>query len=150
MHESKFCVECGAENWPYAPNCWLCKRDLGNVDTIVTAELVRPPVSTTANTFFALVCGLLAVVLVLIGIGLFLEEPGSAVGYMIFVVPPLIATIVRTVIKQQRTGYVGWGERLATFVVSGVAFFGILLMLVFAAIVALFIICLMALAGVNQ
>ena len=144
--ESKICVECGAENWAYAADCWLCKRDLSDVEAVVNAEIVAPPVSTSANTFFAVVTGILGIVLVLIGIGLYLEEPGAAIGYMILVIPPLIATIVRTMAKQGERP-VGWGERLATFLISSVVFFGILVMLCIAAVVAFFAICLAAIAN---
>jgi hypothetical protein len=144
----KICPDCGAENLAAAKYCWLCRRDMTTVSEVVLAEVVlRRPAWTPSDWFFAILSLLLAIMIVLCAIGLAVEEPSAAIVFGILVVPPLVATIVRVSVRQQRQGHVSWAERFLTFFVSSVIMVGVVGLLLAAAFVAFFVYCLIELNG---
>ena len=106
----------------------------------------KAPPHAPSDAFFAVVSGFLAVVVLLVGVGTAFTQPGLAIALAIVVAPALVATLVRTQKQQQRHGYVSWGERLATFVVSAAMVVGVLSALGAAAMIALVAFCFYALA----
>ena len=139
----KICPDCGAENLAMAKYCWLCHRDMATVSEVVIAEMIpEQPTWTPSDWFFAVLSLLVAIMIVLCGIGLAIEEPTAAIVFGILVAPPLVATVVRVRIRQQRQGHVSWAERFLTFFVSSVITVGILGLLLAAAFVAFFVYCL--------
>jgi hypothetical protein len=145
--ELKTCPHCGAECDARSQRCWLCHGNVSAKAEIVDAEVVsEPPRHAPSDVFFAVAAGILALVIVLVGVGAALTEPGLAVMMGVVVVPALVATVVRIQQQQYRHGYVSWGERLATFVVSASLVVGVLMLLCVAAVVAFIIFCFAALA----
>ena len=148
--ELKTCRECGADCETKAAHCWLCGADLKGQVEIVVAEIVdEPPPYAPGDTFFAVLSAIVAVVVLLVGIGAAVSDPGMAIGFAIIVVPALVATVVRAQQTRARQGYVTWGERLATFMVSVSLMFALLSLLSMAAIVAFIFYCFYAL-GTGQ
>lgn len=143
---AKYCPDCGAENNPFADACWLCQRDLARESEIVEAELVTTHArNPLVERIFAVLTGLVAIVVVLVGIGVASEEPWLVLVYGILITPPLVGTFVRLKRQQQRQGHVGWGERLLTLIASFALMYAFLMVLGAAAMVAFFIYCVIAL-----
>ena len=141
------CPHCGAECDAARPRCWLCQGVVTGGTEIVDAEVVaEPPPYAPSDAFFAVVSAVLAAVILLVGLGAALTQPGMAIMLAVIVVPALAATVIRTQRKQARQGYVSWGERLATFVVSAALAVGILSLLGVAAVIALIAFCFYAMA----
>lgn len=141
------CPHCGADCEVGKPRCWLCHGELAGGDEIVDAELVQEvPPHAPSDMFFVIAAAILAVVVLLIGVGAALTQPGLAIAMAIVVAPALVATLVRTRKQQKRQGYVSWGERLATFAISVAVMMGVLSALGAAVMVALVIFCFYALA----
>jgi hypothetical protein len=116
---------------------------------VVTAEVVPEPTFTPGDTIFAVAAAVLALVIVLVGVGAALTEPGLAIMMAIVVAPALVATAVRIQHQKVRRGYVGWGERLATFLVSASLVFALLSLLGVALVIAMIVFCFVALATGN-
>jgi len=142
---SRVCPHCGAQYSAEAAKCWLCHADLSDVP-IVVAELIAPPMSPAwqlSEVFFAVLSALTALLVVLIGIGVFIEEATMGLIYVILVLPPLTVTLARTYRKTRSGAGISWAERFATFVVSSVVMAGILGILAIAALACLIIMCFM-------
>lgn len=138
------CPHCGAQYAAGAAKCWLCNADLSDAPVLV-AELVSAPPGEPAwsltEAFFAGLSALTALLVVLLGIGLFAQQPGLGVIYVILVIPPLTVTAARTFRKTRSGAGISWAERLATFVISSVVMLGVLGMLAIAAVACLIIYC---------
>jgi len=148
----KPCPHCGADCDARDKRCWLCHADVTeNAGEIVDAVVVpeAPPHYAPTDTLFAVMAGILAVLIVLVGIGSAVSEPGLTVMLLIVVVPALIATLVRIQARKGRVGYVSWGEKLATFLISASITVGILGLLGIACIIALIVFCFYELANLN-
>lgn len=142
----KVCHECGAENLHLALRCWMCHADLKRVPQVVIAEIVPdPPKYAPSEIFWMVLTALVGVLLVLVGIGLASEGPEPLIPYAIVIVPAFIATVVRVARKQSRGVRIGWGERLLTFLISGMAVIGFIGLLIVAALTAMFVYCLISL-----
>lgn len=142
----QLCRHCGAEVPLSAPRCWLCQGELPAGMTIVDAEVVGPPESPAwqlTEAFFAVVSALTALLVVLIGIGVFCEEPVMGIIYVVIVVPPLGVTVARSARKRRAGVNISWAERFATFVVSSVVMLAFLGLLAVAAVACLIIMCFM-------
>ncbi|MCA9161729.1 MAG: hypothetical protein KDA62_02075 [Planctomycetales bacterium] len=143
----RICPECAAENSPFSDNCWLCQCPLTGDVEIVTAEIVgenRP--NPILDRTFAVLTGLVGLLIVIVGIGIAADEPSLGVLYVLVVTPPLLGAFVRVKREMRRRRYVGWGERLATLIVSFALMYGLLMALGVAALVAFFIYCVIALS----
>lgn len=154
------CRECGAKCSPIARKCWLCnaslsgQRDVGaepGDNTFVPAREERSAHSnvseqeynrTTDNMFFV---ALLAIVL-LIGAGIALQAPGLAISFGIIVVPAMLAAFVKRERRMQTDRQGDWkdvvGDFLGTLLRTVVVTIGILFLLPFALVIALWIYCL--------
>lgn len=142
----QICRHCGAEVPLSAPQCWLCFGKLPAGMDVVDAEVVAPPESPAwqlTEVFFAVVSALTALLVVLVGIGVFCEEPVMGIIYVVIVLPPLGVTVARTARKRRAGENISWAERFATFVVSSVVMLGFLGLLAVAAVACLIIMCFM-------
>lgn len=137
------CPHCGADCEATADRCWLCYGELSpKGDDVVAAEVVRePPRYAPEDTVFATMSAVLALIILLVGVGSAFVQPGVTILMAIVVVPALVATLVRVGSKQARTGYVSWGERLGTFLISASLTVGVLVLLALSAIIALVVYC---------
>jgi hypothetical protein len=140
------CPQCGAAQSVADRPCWLCGGKTVPEDA-VTAEIVEPRPSFVSEAVFAALSGLMGGVLVIMGIGLWLQEPALGIGFAVLALPALVATLVRGAVRRSRGQPVTWAQRLATFAVALSITLGVLSLLVVAAVVALFIACLHALSG---
>ena len=143
VETARLCPACGAEYAAGASHCWLCHANLNDVP-IVVAELIAAPQSPVwklSEVFFAVLSALTALLIVLIGIGVFVEEAVLGVIYVILVLPPLTVTLARTYRKTHSGAGISWAERFATFVVSSVVMAGVLGILAIAALACLIIMC---------
>jgi hypothetical protein len=140
--ELKTCPACAAENFGDAAQCWLCRHDLRDVPAIVIAEEVRQPPSFVAgDQYFAALAVLLALTVIVVLVGVFLQEPALAVMLGVILVPALVGTLIRVKQQQARHGHVSWAEKLLTFILSVSMVIGGLALLVVAAFVAFFLYC---------
>ena len=148
MSQLKVCPECGADSPARAARCWMCGGDIQQVEPIVQAELAtakpvgRRPANPVSETFFAISTCLVVGLVLLVGLGLAVDEPGMAMFYAIIVSPALLATLVRSIQKQATHGHVTWGERFATLIISGALTLSLLPVLCLSACPALLISCL--------
>ncbi len=140
--ELKSCPDCAAENLGDAVQCWLCRHDLRGVPAIVIAEEVRrPPSFVAGDQFFAALALLLALTVIVVLVGVFLQEPALAVMLGVILVPALVGTMIRVKQQQARHGHVSWSEKLLTFIMSVSIVIGGLAMLAVAAFIAFFLYC---------
>jgi len=140
---ARVCPQCGAQYYPDAGKCWLCHADLSDLPVVV-AQLIAPPMSPAwklSEVFFAVLSALTALLVVLIGIGIFVQEAALGIIYVILVLPPLTVTVARTYRKTRSGAGISWAERFATFLVSSVVMMGILGLLAVAAVACLIIMC---------
>ena len=84
---------------------------------------------------------LVAILVVLIAIGLAVDQPGMLIPYGIVIVPALAATVIRATVRRGRGAQVGWGEKLLTFIVSAGIVIFTLCLLAAAALAALVAYC---------
>jgi hypothetical protein len=145
--ELRACPHCGADCDAAKPRCWLCGGELTGEEIVDAVVVKEPPPYAPSDVFFAVASAVLAVVIVLVGIGAALTEPGLAIAMAVVVAPALLATVIRTQRVEARHGYVSWGERLATFIVSAAAVVGLLGALWIALLIALVALCFLAMAG---
>lgn len=141
------CPHCGAECDARASRCWLCYGHVADRNEVVDAELVEPPRDFPGDAFFAVMSAVLAVLLLAVAVGAAFSQPGLLVLMAIVVVPALMAVFVRSQRKQRLQGRVGWGERLATFLVSASLMIGILGLVAVGLLVTLFVFCIIAITG---
>lgn len=144
------CPQCGAGSVSLAKQCWMCYGDLINPPAIVIAELVgdnasAKPSWAPSEWFFANSTAVLAVVLIVVGIGLISVGWGAAIAYAVIVAPAFLATAISTQVRQARGHHVGLIERLATFLVSGTIVMAIVglvsVVIIVGLIVSVFIAC---------
>jgi hypothetical protein len=138
------CPQCGANCLATATKCWLCHGSLfaDREIEIVNAELVHRPPSALSEWFFGVSTVVILLVVLLVGIGIATDSPGTSMLYGIAVAPALIATIVRTMRKKERGEQVTWATRFVTLILSlavtGVVVYGLIIAAIIATIVACF------------
>src|SRR6478752_1447188 len=92
---ARSCHECGAENDARAHSCWLCHADLTHKEEPILAELAKPTLkpqwAPSENTELILVA-VVAVLLLLMGVGIYSVSKGGVVIYAIFTVPAMLMT----------------------------------------------------------
>jgi len=136
----------------------MCRGDLTKTAEIVMAEVIsaaspqkphpaQKPEWAPSEIFFAILTAFVAFVLVLLGIGIAANGPEPLIPYAIIVIPAFLITAVRLGIKRARGKPIGWGERLATFLISAAVVVSVITVLIAAAIVAFCIYCFSALAN---
>lgn len=151
------CLECGATNMPRARRCWLCSRP---IEPLVEAKLATeraedPDDPLTAyrapgadlgpsQTFLSSTLLILTAVTVLVGVGIALNDAGPAVTYAIVMAPALLATYVASARRESRGKPLSPGGKVVAFLLSIAAVIGLLMLLVVAALVALFVFCLIS------
>ncbi len=140
------CPDCGAVNTPEAAKCWLCGRppvvDIEMVSEEVDSAYRSPTAVTPEGAVVNTASLLLSILVVLVGVGLAMEEPGLAVAYGIVTIPAMLATFVTASRYQAKGKPLGpWGK-IVMFIISVVAITGLLGMLAVAAMIAFFIYCL--------
>lgn len=149
------CHACGADNYQLAKQCWMCHSPLGATkkpepEIIYLAEIVdesHRKMRPSEWIFFG-ISMLIVVMLTFIGIGIAIDDASMLIPYFIVVCPALLVTLVRVLRKQVIGGMrVGWGERLALFLLSGLVTVSVIVVLIAAAVIALFFACIAALGG---
>ena len=142
------CPHCGADCFAAAQRCWLCYTDFGKSPEIVTAEVVaEPPRQSISEWLFAILTLLAIGMVIVVGIGVAMQEWQTGVVYLVLVSIPLAACAVRIQVKKSRQGSMTWAERFSTLMVTTLVAMGILGGLAVAAAVAFFVWCFAALGG---
>jgi hypothetical protein len=145
------CPECGAENEVRARSCWLCHADLALKEEPIVAELAKPTLrpqwAPSENTELILVAAV-AVLMLLMGVGIYSVSKGGVVIYAIFTVPAMLMTIVRASLKHARGEKITAPDAVMTFfytgmtvLVSAAAVVGLLALIAIAIIIGLIITC---------
>ena len=143
------CPQCRADN--PAHNCWLCHAPLAGAAEVVTAELVNAPHRIPLSEMFFLALTVLCLfALVLVGIGIAEQDPGMLVGYFILLAPALIATLAKTLSAKAHGKPVTASQVFLTFLLSASITVAVVVVLMAAAIVALFAYCLYACGQIGK
>lgn len=156
----KWCPECGADNLHFANRCWMCGGGLRNV-AIIAAELPAPaakpaeaplakPAWARDDSAGLISVATLAGLCLLVGIGIYANEPALVIPFAIVASPALLATLIRATRKRVQSKPMGVLESVGmfflSFVISGVVAAGIAVVLVAVAIVSLVAFCFAELA----
>lgn len=123
------CPECGAANAPHDRRCWLCGRA---IDGSTLPPRPGPGLAAVGHAILTVTLTLLALTYVLICVGVWQEAPGLAIGLVVIVLPPLIATAVASFRGRQQGKPLGLGEKTLEFMI----WFSIILDLIGTAAVA--------------
>jgi hypothetical protein len=146
--QERFCTECGAASARDAAYCWLCGAKLGATPNVIDAELVRHvPRYAAVESLFAAGVVLSALVLVILAIGIAMDEPAGLIPFFIVVGPALLATAIHLARRRARAQDVTWMHGFITFWISGAAVIGAIVLLAVGALVALFLYCLVVVAA---
>lgn len=149
----KSCPECGADNVHFANHCWMCGGDLKDVPILaVLAAEAKPDPGAAGKPAWAredstglMLVGALAALVLLVGIGVYANEPTLVIPYAIVASPALLATFIRATRKKIQNKPMGVletvGMFLLSFLISGVVAAGIAIVLVAVAIVGLIAFC---------
>jgi hypothetical protein len=159
---SVVCSECGAENVAEAARCWLCYAALSEkpVKTPVGKPMaVQPQLPTpvyplpraqqskAVDIVFAVLTAATVGLVVLVGIGAFVEDASAGLGYLVLVTPALLATGVSVLRTQTPDGEISWIRAFATLMLSFLITVLVLVALAVAAVIALIALCFRALSG---
>lgn len=137
------CRECGAHLQPGSPRCWLCLAKLDGAEAPIRAELARPPeFSRVSEVIFGTISALVGLFLLVVIVGLWLQDSRAAMAFLTILTIPAAATAVRLTLRKRKVGRIGWGERLVTFLLSTALVVGLLVALMVAAFLAFFVWCL--------
>jgi dolichol kinase len=138
----RHCEECDATSDAAAPHCWLCGRSLSAKNDVIVAERGDGRSETRLEPLFAaltLAAGILSLLLIF---GTAPSEPMISAYVAICVGPAFLATTVRALGRRALGRPFTWQSTLVTFVLSVtviLAFFGLLLI---AAVILLYVVCL--------
>ncbi|WDI42445.1 hypothetical protein [Bremerella sp. P1] len=143
------CPECGAENNTFANACWICRRPLYEGDELIEAEIVSPidrPRQDRVGRIFGIwafiFLGLGAMV---VGLGVYAEEPGVLLPYLIVVAPLCIGVGVMILKGNQSEN--PWLRGIAMCFSALIVSAGAMVLLGIAAIIALLAFCFMVIAA---
>lgn len=143
------CPECGAENNTFANVCWICRRPLYEGDELVEAEEVssvdRPRQDRVGRIFGIWAFIFLAFGAVVVGMGVYVDEPGLMLPYLI-VVAPLCIGIGVLVLKGNQSEN-PWLRGIAMCFSAIIVSAGALVLLGIATIIALIAFCFMLMAA---
>ncbi len=144
------CAECGAENMLPAARCWLCYKPLPMGAGMVVAEVVPERTTTRKSPIsqwvFGIMTGAVVLLVVLIGMGIAIDQPPQAIVYLVIVLPGLVATGVSMRKSLVASGQVSWQRSFSTLILSFSITMAVLVVLVVAAFVAFFLYCLSEIA----
>ena len=126
----------------------MCYSDLGRQPEIVLAEVVaEPPRQSLSEWFFAILTILAIGFVIVVGIGVALQEPIQGLVFAVIVAVPLAAVAVQLQNKKAKQGGISWAERFATLMLTAAVTMGILGGLAVAGVVALIAVCFVALSS---
>lgn len=136
------CPHCGANRYASASRCWMCYSDLGKEPEFFMAEVVaEPPRQSLSEAFFATLTIMAIGFVVVVGIGVAMQEPMQAAVYAAVAAVPLTACAVRLQNKKCREGSLRWSERFVTLMLSAVVSYGIFILLILAVNLVAFALC---------
>lgn len=139
----KICPECSADNIPQSQKCWLCNRPLGDAVPIIMAELV--PDETKRQGLNEALLGLLTVLVIttalLVLAGASFQSVGAAIALGVILAPALIGVGVSTLLKLRRGERMSVPRSLLTFFLSIAVTLFTIVVLFFAAVICLCIVC---------
>ena len=141
------CVHCGALSQTKEGKCWLCYENKSTPNPFavtgnpVTAATPQSPMTTWDMVFSALL-GICVLLTVLIAIGLAVEDRGLLIPFAIFIGPAYLVTILRGFVPSGAKSSPRPANLLLTFVVSIMVTGLIVIILVVAAVIMLFLVCL--------
>ncbi len=143
------CPECGAENNTFANACWICRRPLYGDDELVEAELVAP-IGRSRQDRMGRIIGVWAFIFLVfgamvIGLGIYVDEPGILFPYLILVTPLCIGVGV-LMLKGNRSEN-PWLRAIAICFSTIIVSVGAMVLLGIALIIALIAFCFMMLAA---
>ncbi len=140
------CVHCGALSQSNEGRCWLCYEDksLPNPFAVTGASLNDDANSAPTNkweSFFSVLLGLCVLMTLLIGIGLAVEDRGLLIPFALFMAPAYAITISRGMLQMNKDN-ARPSSLLMTFVISLLATVSISMILMVAAAILFFLMCL--------
>lgn len=143
------CPECGAENNTFANVCWICRRSLYEGDELVESELVSQ-VGASRQDRMGRIFGIwafifLALGAVVVGLGVYVDEPGVLLPYLIVVTPLSIG--VGVLILKGNQSENPWLRGIAMCFSALIVSAGAMVLLGIASIIALIAFCFMMIAA---
>jgi len=143
------CPECGAENNTFANACWICRRPLYEGDELVEAEIVSPvglPRQHRTGRIFGIWAFIfLTLGMMIVGLGVYAEEPGLLVPFLIVVAPLSIGAGVLMMKGNQSEN--PWLRGIAMSFSALIVSIGAMVLLGIAALIALIAFCFMMIAA---
>lgn len=138
----KICPECGAESPSTEDRCWICRTDLSAAPELVAAESSAGKPGWIAGTDTPRNLGVLGVLLVvLVGIGIGLQNHWSLVPYVAIAGPALLITLIHTEAKVLDKKRVKPEQIVATFFVSTAAIVAVLGLICLGLFIAFWALC---------
>lgn len=148
---AKACSICGAVGAKDAQQCWMCGQNPHSnpyAGPAPVQEFTQPAeAKSKLEPLFRVLLGICVVVVVLIGIGLAVQDPGALLGFAILVLPAFLITGVRALWQVHREGKTSAGSLLVSLLTSFAVTIGIFMVLIAAGIILLFVMCLTLLSG---
>ncbi|MFN3151757.1 hypothetical protein [Bremerella sp.] len=143
------CPECGAENNSFANVCWICRRPLYEGDELVEAEMVSPigsPRQDRVGRIFGIWAFIfLGLGVMIVGLGIYVDEPGILLPYLILVTPLSIG--IGVLILKGNQSENPWLRGIAMSFSALIVSAGAMVLLGIAAIIALVAFCFMLVAA---
>ncbi len=123
--------------------CWLCQGNpyaSPSPSASPSAVVSRPEFTAgEAINWFATIT--IVVLVFLVGLGVFIDEPWAAVGFAVFMLPGVIGAL-RMRARQRRRQLTGfWGSRTAALLTGGITIIVTFVLVILAAIALLFAVC---------
>lgn len=144
------CPECGAARSSSAARCWMCQAPFAGDELIPLAEAVDlTPRHSLQESFFQFATLATLALVVLVGVGMAIHEPGSVIIYLMLVGPPLIGATLHVAHRERRDGKVSWASRFTALIASAVIMASALVAIAVALFVAFFVFCLVAMGTGN-
>lgn len=143
------CPECGAENNSFANVCWICRRPLYEGDELVEAEMVSP-IGSPRQDRVGRIFGIWAFIFLglgamIVGLGIYVDEPGILLPYLILVTPLSIG--IGVLILKGNQSENPWLRGIAMSFSALIVSAGAMVLLGIAAIIALVAFCFMLVAA---
>ena len=141
---TRVCPACRAANLSLATDCWLCHGKLAATEQVIVAELVPQQTQPLSEVFFNILLAVILGLILLLGIGIGVDHHnnGMMIPYVILVGPALIAAGARYGLGYAAGSQQTAAKTLLTFAVSLAVTVSVIIVLIAAAIIALFAYCL--------
>lgn len=111
------------------------------------AEILPEATVPLSEIFFHILLAVIVGLIVLVGVGLAVENQGWLIPYGVIVAPALLASLTRY-LRESSVGSQDRGAKtLLTLIISVALTFGIIGVLLTAAVIALFLFCVYAISG---